>query len=38
MCFLDTLSNAIVNCSTEDVLILGGDFNCTEQLLDRNHV
>ncbi len=38
MCFLDTLSNVLVNCSTEDVLILGGDFNCTEQLLDRNHV
>ncbi len=36
--FLDTLSNVLVNCSTEDVLILGGDFNCTEQLLDRNHV
>ncbi len=38
MCFLDTLSNVLVNCSTEDVLILGGDFNCTEQLLERNHV
>ncbi len=23
MCFLDTLSNVLVNCSTEDVLILG---------------
>lgn len=38
MCFLDTLSNVLVNCSTEDVLILGGDFNCSDQLLDRNQV
>lgn len=38
MCFLDTLSDVLANCSTEDVLILGGDFNCTEQPSDRNHV
>nr|BAC82609.1 pol-like protein [Danio rerio] len=38
MCFLETLSNVLANCNTEDVLILGGDFNCTESSLDRNHV
>jgi len=38
MCFLDTLSHVLANCNTEDVLILGGDFNCMENLTDRNHV
>ncbi|KAK3574718.1 hypothetical protein QTP86_015375 [Hemibagrus guttatus] len=35
--FLDTLSNVIADCDTADILILGGDFNCTTDDLDRNH-
>lgn len=26
------------NCCSEDFLFLGGDFNCTELNLDRNHI
>ncbi|KAK3538616.1 hypothetical protein QTP86_008679 [Hemibagrus guttatus] len=37
MGFLDTLSNVIADCDTADILILGGDFNCTTDDLDRNH-
>ncbi|KAK3530736.1 hypothetical protein QTP70_000758 [Hemibagrus guttatus] len=37
MGFLDTLSNVIADCDTADILILGGDFNCTMDDLDRNH-
>ncbi|KAK3548546.1 hypothetical protein QTP70_014505 [Hemibagrus guttatus] len=33
----DTLSNVIADCDTADILILGGDFNCTTDDLDRNH-
>lgn len=25
-------------CNNDDFLILGGDFNCTESSMDRNHV
>ncbi|KAK3511884.1 hypothetical protein QTP70_027480 [Hemibagrus guttatus] len=35
--FLDTLSNVIADCDTADILILGGDFNCTTDDLDRNY-
>ncbi|KAK3548699.1 hypothetical protein QTP70_017249 [Hemibagrus guttatus] len=35
--FLDTLSNVIADCDTADILILGGDFNCTMDDLGRNH-
>ncbi len=38
MLFLDTLSNVLCNCNPENSLLLGGDFNCTESILDRNHV
>lgn len=35
---LDILSDTIKNCSSEEHLFLGGDFNCTENpKLDRNH-
>lgn len=36
--FLDTLCSALENCCTEDLLFVGGDFNCTELDIDRNHV
>ena len=35
--FLETLSNTIEKCNTEDNLFLAGDFNCTVSDLDRNH-
>ncbi len=36
--FLDALSSTLHTCSTEDYLFLGGDFNCTEKNIDRNHI
>ncbi len=36
--FLDALSSTLQTCSTEDYLFLGGDFNCTEKIIDRNHI
>lgn len=36
--FLDTLCSTLQNCCTEDLLFVGGDFNCTECDRDRNHV
>lgn len=36
--FLDTLCSILQNCSSEEYLFLGGDFNCTEHMLDRNHI
>ncbi len=36
--FLDTLCLALQKCINDDYLILGGDFNCTEQDIDRNHL
>lgn len=36
--FLDILCLALKKCSSDDFLLLGGDFNCTEQNLDRNHL
>ncbi len=39
MLFLDTLSNVLCNCNPDHSLLLGGGIlNCTESLLDRNHV
>ncbi len=38
MLFLDALSNVLCNCYPEDLLFLVGDLNCTEHILDRNHV
>ena len=35
---LDVLCDTIRNCSSDEYLFLGGDFNCTENpKLDRNH-
>lgn len=36
--FLDTLCATLKDCGSEDFLFLGGDFNCTELDMDRNHV
>jgi len=36
--FLSTLSSVLQNVALDEYLILGGDFNCTESDLDRNHV
>lgn len=38
MLFLNTIGNVIENCCPDDIVILGGDFNCTAQNIDRNHV
>ncbi|KAL6456611.1 hypothetical protein MHYP_G00351550 [Metynnis hypsauchen] len=38
MGFLDRLSTLISNCDFTDFLVLGGDFNCTADILDRNHL
>ncbi len=38
MLFLNNLNLILQNCSSEEFLFLGGDFNCTEQNLDRNHI
>uniref|UniRef100_A0A8C2GDM5 Reverse transcriptase domain-containing protein n=1 Tax=Cyprinus carpio TaxID=7962 RepID=A0A8C2GDM5_CYPCA len=38
MLFLDTLCLSLQNCCSEEFLFLGGDFNCTELNLDRNHM
>ena len=35
--FLDTLSAAVSGCNSEEFLFVGGDFNCTENDVDRNH-
>uniref|UniRef100_A0A3B5PPF5 Reverse transcriptase domain-containing protein n=1 Tax=Xiphophorus maculatus TaxID=8083 RepID=A0A3B5PPF5_XIPMA len=36
--FLEKLANTLLNCVSTDYLILGGDFNCTIDDLDRNHL
>lgn len=36
MLFLETL--CLKQCNTESFLVLGGDFNCTSNDLDRNHI
>lgn len=38
MLFLDTLNSTLQKCNSEEFLFLGGDFNCTEQSCDRNHL
>ena len=36
--FLGKVNDVLNSCGTEDFLVLGGDFNCTEnEFLDRNH-
>ncbi|MGL5904155.1 MAG: endonuclease/exonuclease/phosphatase family protein, partial [Cetobacterium sp.] len=36
--FLDSLCVALQKCINDEILIIGGDFNCTEQNIDRNHL
>lgn len=36
--FLDKLMSTLLSCTSTDYLILGGDFNCTIDDLDRNHL
>lgn len=38
MLFLNQLNTILQNCNSEEWLIVGGDFNCTEGELDRNHI
>lgn len=38
MGFLNILCKALSDCNTEDLFLVGGDFNCTEFASDRNHV
>lgn len=38
MVFLDTLCEVLCSCDSTELLFLGGDFNCTEHSLDRNHI
>ncbi len=39
VCFFKDVSAAIQNCSSDEYLFLGGDFNCTENdAMDRNHM
>ena len=35
---LNDLNDLLLNCNSEDFLCLGGDFNCTQDERDRNHV
>lgn len=36
--FLNIVCKTVSNCNSEDLLLIGGDFNCTEFASDRNHV
>ncbi|KAI4874446.1 hypothetical protein NFI96_005561, partial [Prochilodus magdalenae] len=36
--FLDTLHSVVQNSDVNDLLVLGGDFNCTADDIDRNHM
>lgn len=38
MVFLNVLCSVMQKCCAEEYLFLGGDFNCTESMLDRNHI
>lgn len=38
MLFLDQLNTVIEKCDDEEFLVVGGDFNCVERNIDRNHV
>lgn len=38
MLFLNSLCSALQDCDENDYVVLGGDFNCTESNLDRNHI
>lgn len=36
--FLEKLASTLSGCASTDILIVGGDFNCTVDDLDRNHL
>ncbi len=36
--FLHVLAETLEKCNGEEYLFLGGDFNCVESNIDRNHV
>lgn len=36
--FLEKLINTLQGCKSEDFLFLAGDFNCTTNNLNQNHV
>lgn len=36
--FLENVNDAIRDCNDKEFLFIGGDWNCTESRLDRNHV
>ncbi len=36
--FLHVLAETFEKCNSEEYLFLGGDFNCVESNIDRNHV
>lgn len=36
--FFDVLCATLKKCNSDDYLFLGGDFNCVEKNVDRNHV
>lgn len=38
MLFLNTLCSVLQKCCVEEYLFVGGDFNCTQSNLDRNHI
>ncbi|KAI4887913.1 hypothetical protein NFI96_014527 [Prochilodus magdalenae] len=38
LAFLDTLHRVVQNTDVNDLLVLGGDFNCTAADMDRNHM
>ena len=38
MVYLDKLGDVLNSCNSTDFMFLGGDFNCTADVLDRNHV
>ncbi|KAI4874459.1 hypothetical protein NFI96_021566 [Prochilodus magdalenae] len=38
LAFLDTLHSVVQNSDVNDLLVLGGDFNCTADDIDRNHM
>ncbi len=38
MVFLHILAETLEKCNSEEYLFLGGDFNCVESNIDRNHV
>ncbi|KAI4898271.1 hypothetical protein NFI96_030781 [Prochilodus magdalenae] len=38
LAFLDTLHSVVQNSDVNDLLVLGGDFNCTADDIDRSHM